>query len=104
MAKNRSPSIRMSGHVRSERPVTFKRNQRSLYAMTGLDCALNPSMQHLISKTAKRRRMLNMQQRPKIFYSEAQRAMMWIGGSEGSCYTISHDFLTVDIPRFKGFV
>src|ERR1700736_2008878 len=29
MAKNRSPSIRIGGHVRSERPVTFKRNQRS---------------------------------------------------------------------------
>src|SRR5579863_7442173 len=29
MAENRSPSITMGGHVRPERPVTFKRNQRS---------------------------------------------------------------------------
>jgi hypothetical protein len=28
-AENRSPSIGMRGHVRPERPVTFKRNQRS---------------------------------------------------------------------------
>jgi exosortase/archaeosortase family protein len=32
MPENRSPSIRMGGHVRSERPVTFKRNQRSNWA------------------------------------------------------------------------
>jgi len=43
--------------------------------MTAFGCGFNPSMQH--TRVFKDRRSVAKKQRPRIYYTETQKAMMW---------------------------
>ena len=60
--------------------------------MAGLGCDLNRSMQHLISRLLERG-MLKMKQRPRIYYTESDKALMWDRWQKGdSLHAIAHLF------------